>query len=192
MDAPRPEIVFGLISAFFLLCCCCLVVIAGGVGAFFFFRRSQPRPAAQMTIDAQPAAAPSSFVPTMGGSAPPPAETMVGSAPSPFMAPDLGEPTVTEIPEPPPPAAPIEADDIRAKLLALNGADKPYAVQATGYKIAIAPAEVTGYLLEISFDYAEKVARFVETNVAYAVPRLKQDARQVLEAEGWTVREQTA
>lgn len=185
-----PELFVSLISAFFLLCCCCLVLIAGGVGAFFFFRsRNAPKPASQMTIDAQPAAAPSSFVPTMGGSAPPAAETMVGSAPSPFAAPEAGEPTVTDFPEPPPPAAPIEADDIRAKLLALNGPDQAYAVQATGYKIAIAPAEVTGYLLEISFDYAEKVARFVETNVAYAVPRLKQDARQVLEAEGWTVRE---
>jgi hypothetical protein len=171
------EILPALITTTCLLCCCCLVIVGGGAGAFFYMRRNQS--------PARPAAG-ESAIPTMtyspGPEQPPAAETVVGQVPSPFAAP-------AEAPPPAEPAGPIDPEDIRARLLDLNGPDLPYVVQATGYKIAIAPTDVTGYLLEISFDYVEKVARFVETNVAYAVPRMKADARQVLEAHGWTIRE---
>lgn len=204
MDNDFAEILPILATTTSLLCCCCLVLIGGGAGAFFYFRqRRKSAPASATTIDAQPVAASASaapFVPVMTHSAPPPpaAEPLVETPlPSPFAAP----PPVPAPEEPAPvvdplsglaaglrAAGPIEPDDIRAKLLGLNGPERPYVVQATGYKIAIAPGEVTGYLLEIAFNYAEKLARFVETGPA-GDPRLKQDARQLLEAEGWTVRE---
>jgi hypothetical protein len=196
-----------LVASFALLCCCCTVVIGGGVGAFFYFRsRRQPLPASAATVEGQsrpasaPPAAPASFVPTMGG-APPAAGLQATPAepPAPFGLPvEPPSGPAPEAPSVPPlagtrgeqgPAGPIEPDDIRAKLLALNGPDKPYVVQATGYKIAIAPTAITGYLLEISFNYAEKVARFVESNPLAAEQSIRTDARQVLEAEGWTVRE---
>ncbi len=186
-DRDFAEILPALITATLLLCCCCLVVIGGGAGAFFYFRnRRQRGPAATATVDAKPtASAPATFVPTMAGSAPQASEAP-SVPPSPFAA-------AAPAPEPPAmmasPAGPIEPDDIRAKLLALNSGDKPYVVQASGYKIAIAPTAVTGYLLEISFDYVEKVARFVETNPLAADQSIRFDARQTLEAEGWTVRE---
>jgi hypothetical protein len=133
----------------------------------------------------------------MGGSAPaapPPVSDAppASEPPSPFSAP---VPAPVEAAPPPPepaiapPAGPIDPDDIRSKLLGLNAPDKPYVVQATGYKIAIAPTAITGYLLEVSFDYAEKVARFVESNPMAADQSIRFDARQVLEANGWTVRE---
>lgn len=196
------ELLPALLTATVLLCCCCVVLIGGGVGAFFYFRRQRkPVPAAAATVEGQSRPAsppPASFVPAMGGvpkaaeppAAPPPA------APSPFNLPAEPPAPAAEPPSAPAPeasiapaAGPIEPDDIRAKLLALNGPDKPYVVQATGYKIAIAPTAITGYLLEIAFDYVEKVARFVESNPLAAEPSIRFDARQVLEAEGWTVRE---
>lgn len=160
------------ISAAALLCCCCLGILAAAAGAVYWLRpRRPPIPAAQAVVNAVPTAA----------------ETVVVRPPAaPAGVTVVARPPVQPA-SPPPPAGPIEPDDIRAKLLGLNGPDKPYVVQATGYKIAIAPAEVTGYLLEIAFNYAEKAARFVETGSAHDA-RLKQDARQLLEAEGWTVR----
>ncbi|MBL8057773.1 MAG: hypothetical protein JNK29_13810 [Anaerolineales bacterium] len=192
-----------LLTATVLLCCCCVVLIGGGVGAFFYFRsRRKPGPAAAATVEGQSrpvSTPPASFVPSMGGvpqAAEPPAAPAPAGPPSPFGLPaeppaPAAEPPSAPAPEAPiaPAAGPIEPDDIRAKLLALNGSDKPYVVQATGYKIAIAPTAITGYLLEIAFDYVEKVARFVESNPLAAEPSIRFDARQVLEAEGWTVRE---
>jgi len=198
--------IVGLITITAALCCCCLVLIGGGLGAFFFHRSQQNKAARPTTVQGEvrrstvvteekPAAPPPTLVaspPVAPGSSP------ASDVPSPFSAPAEPEPPpaaeMTMVrplrpAEPPPPAGPIEADDIRAKLLALNSPDKLYEVQASGYRITIAPLTVTGYLLEISFDYAERVARFVETNTTFADPQIKQDARQVLEANGWTVRE---
>ncbi len=182
-----------LITMTCLLCCCCTVLIGGGLGAFFYFRRKNSGGGAPA------AAAPAAFtppvmggVPSMGGVEAAPAEP-VEAAPTPFggeaasaVPSPFSAPAASELPGP---ATPIDPDDIRAKLLGLNGPDQPYAVQATGYKIVIAPTAITGYLLEVAFDFVERVARFVETNPALADPRLKHDARQVLEANGWTVRE---
>lgn len=181
MTERDPEVLVSVIIIGLLLCCCCSVLIAGGLGAFFYARSRQKKPAPlpEISVPSSP--------PQMTPLAPEPAsvaeaEPFQSEAPTPFTAP----------PEPPAPmpgpATPIESDDIRAKLLELNAADKPYVVQATGYKIVIAPTAITGYLLEIAFDYVERVARFVETNAANADPRLKDDARQVLEANGWEVR----
>ena len=205
MDNDFAEILPILATTTSLLCCCCLVLIGGGAGAFFYFRqRRKSAPASATTIDAQPVAASASaapFVPVMTHSAPPPPPAAEPPVEAPLPSPFAAEPPVPAPEEPAPvldplsglaaglgAAGPIEPDDIRAKLLGLNGPERPYVVQATGYKIAIAPGEVTGYLLEIAFNYAEKLARFVETGPA-GDPRLKQDARQLLEAEGWTVRE---
>jgi hypothetical protein len=81
-------------------------------------------------------------------------------------------------------ASPNRAPDIREKLLALNGPDKPYIVQESGFRITIAPTAITGYLLEISFDYITGTARLVETGPSDG-GRIKADARQVLETNGW-------
>jgi len=182
--------VFALGTSLFLLCCCCSLIIAAGGGAFWFFRRNQtPKPAASGPIDV-------AFVPKSSvDSAPAPsaeasaeAETMISR--SPFTMPETpASEQATMVRPMAAPSTPIEADDIRSKVLALNGDDKPYEIQASGYRLAAAPRVITGYLLEISFDYAEKVARLVETNAVAADPRIKHDVQQVLEANGWTVRE---
>jgi hypothetical protein len=211
METTDPSGMLALVGATLVLCCCCLMLIGGGLGAFFYYRNQQQKKAvgpttvqgevlrsAVVTEEKPAAPAPTLFTPT-----PPvtPAAPPAGDIPSPFSSPATSAapepPASAEMTvvrplrpaEPPPPAGPIEADDIRAKLLALNSPDKLYEVQASGYRITIAPLTVTGYLLEISFDYTERVARFVETNTAFADPQIKQDARQVLEANGWTVRE---
>lgn len=178
--------IIGLITITAVLCCCCLVVIGGGVGAFFFFRNRQK--------SADDGAA---TVPVM-------TNTMSATPPSPFVSsePFAADPApsfITEpvtLPEEPPaldnfpgPATPIDADDIRARVLALNAPEKSYVVQATGYKLVVAPTAITGYLLEVAFDYVERVARFVETNAYAADASLKSDVRGVLEANGWTIRE---
>jgi hypothetical protein len=158
------EILF--LVSFLLLCCCCLIALAGGgAGVYFYTRRNKPQsappeasPSAQTVI-----ARPSSAEPTAVRAAP--------VAPSSF----------------PGPASPIEPDDIRSHLLALNAPEKPYSVQATGYKIVLVPTTGAGYV-EVSFDYAEKSARFVELGSGLD-PALKQDARQALEAAGWVVKE---
>lgn len=78
------------------------------------------------------------------------------------------------------------APDIRARLLALNGADKPYEVSESGFRIMFAPKAITGYLLEIAFDFITGSARFTETGPADD-GRIKRDAREVLEGAGWTI-----
>ncbi len=78
------------------------------------------------------------------------------------------------------------APDIRARLLALNGADKPYEVSESGFRIMIAPKAITGYLLEIAFDFITGSARFTETGPVDD-GRIKRDAREVLEGAGWTI-----
>lgn len=187
-DSDVTSLIQTLVWTSVFLCCCCIVPIGGGVGAFFYFRnRNKNKPAAAAVINAQPLAS-TPVAPVT----PPASEPSIWAPPPPAAEPPPPPPSVAAstaaVEPPPPPAGPIDDDDIRAKLLALNGPDKPYVVQATGYKIAIAPGAVTGYLLEISFNYAEKTARFVEIGPA-GDPQLKLDARQALEAEGWTVRE---
>jgi hypothetical protein len=193
----------GLIITALLLCCCCLVVIGGGVGVFFFFRNRQkktegvieasvPTMTASSVSAAPPSPAPSPFSVSPAAPPPPPqpeAEsgpmTLIGELP--VETPPPAEPTL--IRPMPGPATPIEADDIRQRLLDLNAPEKSYVVQATGYKLVVAPTAITGYLLEIAFDYTEKVARFVETNAYAADAQLKADVRGVLEGNGWTIRE---
>lgn len=208
METTDPSGVFALVGATLVLCCCCLALIGGGLGAFFYYRnRQQKQAAGPTTVPGEVLRSsvvteekPATPAPTLFTSPPPPvtpANPPASDAPSPFSLPAEPEsPAAAEMtvvrpmrPAEPPPAGPIEADDIRAKLLALNSPDKLYEVQASGYRITIAPLTITGYLLEISFDYTERVARFVETNTSFADPQIKQDARQVLEANGWTVRE---
>ncbi|MDW8325945.1 MAG: hypothetical protein RMK99_05210 [Anaerolineales bacterium] len=198
METTDPSGMFALLGATLVLCCCCLALIGGGLGVFVYYRnRQQKKTAAPTTVQGEVLRSTTVMEEKPDSPAAPPASDV----PSPFSAP--ASPAAPKPPasaemtvvrpmpraEPPPPAGPIEADDIRAKLLALNGPDKLYEVQASGYRIIIAPLTVTGYLLEISFDYTERVARFVETNTMFADPQIKQDARQVLEANGWTVRE---
>jgi hypothetical protein len=207
-----PTGILTLVGATLVLCCCCLMLIGIGLGAFFYFRNRQRKTAGPTTVQGEVLHSsvvteekPAASAPTLFTQAPPPvtpANPPANDAPSLFSLPstpaesappaESAEMTVVRPmrpAEPPPPAGPIEADDIRNKLLALNSPDKLYEVQASGYRITIAPLTVTGYLLEISFDYSDRVARFVETNTAFADPQMKQDARQVLEANGWTVRE---
>jgi hypothetical protein len=81
-------------------------------------------------------------------------------------------------------ASPNRAPDIREKLLGLNGPDKPYIVQESGFRITIAPTAITGYLLEISFDYITGTARLVETGPSDG-GQIKAEAKQVLETNGW-------
>ncbi|HRE27350.1 MAG TPA: hypothetical protein PK954_12000, partial [Anaerolineales bacterium] len=76
--------------------------------------------------------------------------------------------------------------DIKARLLALNGADKPYEVSESGFRVMIAPKAITGYLLEISFDFITGSARFTESGPVDD-GRIKTDARDVLESGGWSV-----
>lgn len=78
------------------------------------------------------------------------------------------------------------APDIRARLLALNGADKPYEVSESGFRIMIAPKAITGYLLEIAFDFITGSARFTETGPVDD-GRIKRDASEVLGSAGWTI-----
>jgi hypothetical protein len=78
------------------------------------------------------------------------------------------------------------APDIRTRLLALNGADKPYEVSESGFRIMFAPKAITGYLLEIAFDFITGSARFTESGPVDD-GRIKRDAREVLESSGWTV-----
>lgn len=78
------------------------------------------------------------------------------------------------------------APDIRARLLALNDADKPYEVSESGFRIMFAPKAITGYLLEIAFDFITGSARFTETGPVDD-GRIKRDAREVLEGAGWTI-----
>jgi hypothetical protein len=183
--------IYGFVVLFFLSCCCCTLILAAGGAAFWFFRRNQSKkPAASGPIEV--AFVPKSSVDTpatpVAPEVPVDAETMISR--SPFAMPDVSESEQATIVRPMAvPSTPIEADDIRAKVMALNGEDKPYEVQASGYRLAIAPKVITGYLLEVSFDYAEKVARLVETNAVAADPRIKHDVQQVLEANGWSVRE---
>jgi hypothetical protein len=179
------ELLPALIGLTLLLCCCCTVLIGGGAGAFFFFRRRNNKPAASSASVIATPATPAT-PPPMGGAEAAPLPTPFGGEPEVAPPPPPPAGAVSDLPGP---ATPIDPDDIRARLLGLNGSDQPYVVQATGYKIVIAPTAITGYLLEVAFDFVERVARFVETNPALADPRLKHDARQVLEANGWTVRE---
>lgn len=188
--------IYGFVVLFFLSCCCCTLILAAGGAAFWFFRRNQnKKSAASGPIDV--AFVPKSSVdnppvtpvtPAQPADVPADAETMISR--SPFAMPEVPESDQATIVRPMTvPSTPIEADDIRAKVMALNGDDKPYEVQASGYRLAIAPKVITGYLLEVSFDYAEKVARLVETNAVAADPRIKHDVQQVLEANGWSVRD---
>jgi hypothetical protein len=160
------------LSSFLLLCCCCLVVIAagGGAGWYFYTRRNKAQPA--------PAAAASSAPTIIAKSTAAGSEvTMVArSAPEPEAPASF-----------PGPASPIEPDDIRSVLLALNAPEKAYTLQATGYKVALVPNAGGGHL-DISFDYAEKSARFVEVGGSVEAA-FAQEARQALEAAGWTVKE---
>ena len=86
----------------------------------------------------------------------------------------------------PRPTTGSRAPDIRARLLALNGPDKPYEVSESGFRIMFAPKAITGYLLEIAFDFITGAARFTESGPADD-GRIKRDAREVLERAGWTV-----
>lgn len=86
----------------------------------------------------------------------------------------------------PRPASSGRAPDIKARLLALNGADKPYEVSESGFRVMIAPKAITGYLLEISFDFITGSARFTESGPVDD-GRIKTDARDVLESGGWSV-----
>lgn len=172
-----------LIFATLLLCCCCLVVIGGGAGAFFFFRnrkKSADDGAAAVPVMTNTMSATSPFVSSEPFST-------AESTPAFESVPPSVEPAALD--NLPGPATPIDADDIRAKVLALNTPEKSYVVQATSYKLVVAPTAITGYLLEIAFDYVERVARFVETNGYAADASLKSDVRGVLEANGWTIRE---
>ncbi len=86
----------------------------------------------------------------------------------------------------PRPSTGSRAPDIRARLLALNGPDKPYEVSESGFRIMFAPKAITGYLLEIAFDFITGGARFTESGPADD-GRIKRDAREVLERAGWTI-----
>lgn len=182
--------IYGFVVLFFLSCCCCTLILAAGGGAFWFFRRNQSqKQTASGPIEV--AFVPKSSVdsaPVPPAEVPVDAETMISR--SPFAMPEVPESEQATLLRPMAvPSTPIEADDIRSKVLALNGDDKSYEVQASGYRLAVAPKVITGYLLEISFDYTERVARFVETNAVAADPRIKHDVQQVLEANSWSVRD---
>jgi hypothetical protein len=178
------QAILPVIIAMSLLCCCCLVVIGGGVGAFFFFRNRQKSNVIEGTVI--PTMANATHTPPAAATAPEGDLAASFKLPSFETAPPAEAPALENLPGP---ATPIEADDIRQKLLDLNAPEKPYVVQATGYKLVVAPTAITGYLLEVAFDYVERVARFVETNAHAADAQLKAEVRGVLEANGWTIRE---
>ncbi|MGQ0603514.1 MAG: hypothetical protein ACT4QE_17680 [Anaerolineales bacterium] len=191
MDSDLRDALPVLIGTTLFLCCCCLVLIGGGAGAFFFFRNRQK--SAEVDATSLPSMTASSMESTLSAT---PSPFAMSGEPAPFVSAVPPEPAVPAEPAVlenlPGPATPIDADDIRAKVLALNTPEKSYVVQATGYKLVVAPTAITGYLLEVAFDYVERVARFVETNAYAADASLKSDVRGVLEASGWTIRESSS
>ncbi len=160
-------------------CCCCLILLGGaGGGAYYFMRRRGPADTGAPTIIAGR--------PIRSEPVSPAAPTVVGRPPADaWSAP--AEPASAPAPE-------IPAGDIREKLLGLNAEGKPYRLSASGMQI-LCDVPTTGYRLTISFDYAEKVARYVETTGSAALTpgqeddRAKQDVRERLAAEGWSIRE---
>jgi len=146
----------------------------------------EPSAAPEFTlpINDEPPAAPS--VPDLPSAGDDSQRTML-HMPRPAMPdlPSAADPNQTIVATPRP-ASGNRAPDIRGRLLALNGADKPYEVSESGFRIMFAPKAITGYLLEIAFDFITGSARFTETGPVDD-GRIKRDAREVLEASGWTI-----